>query len=126
MQDINLSVTLWPSFPHFPRFARDKRIASIRLNSAQMSVPELDHELEKIACMNLDKPLYYDIKGRQLRVTEWIQNDSYLDIRLNHAIEVDTPTPVLFKAGADMALLYKVLEDGKRLQFLRWAEVSCA
>lgn len=118
MQDINLSVTLWPSFPHFPRFARDRRISSIRLNSAQMSVPELDQELAKIASMNLDKPLYYDIKGRQLRVTEWIKNDNYLDIRINHAIEVDTPTPVLFKAGADVALLHEVLEDGKRLKFL--------
>ncbi len=118
MQDINLSVTLWPSFPHFPRFARDKRIAAIRLNSAQMSVPELDQELEKIASMDIETPLYYDIKGRQLRVTEWIKNDNFLDIRLNHAIEVDTPTPVLFKAGADVALLHKVLEDGKRLQFL--------
>jgi pyruvate kinase len=83
-----------------------------------MNMVELDTELKKIANMKLDMPLYYDIKGRQLRVTEWIKNDNYLDIRLNHAIQVDTPTPVLFKAGADVALLHEVSEDGKRLKFL--------
>lgn len=117
MLNINLSVTLWPSFPHFPRFSRDERLSSIRLNSAMMSTTELDEELEKISHMHLEMPLYYDIKGRQLRVTEAIPNDNYLDIRLNHAIEVDTPTTVLFKAGADNALLQEVSEDGKRLKF---------
>jgi hypothetical protein len=117
MNDINLSVTLWPSFPHFPRFVRDKRISSIRLNSAMMNMVELDEELEKIARMNLDTPLYYDIKGRQLRVTEYIPNDDHLDIRINHPIDVDTPTPVLFKAGADVALLQELQEDGHRLIF---------
>ena len=118
MLDVNLSVTLWPSMPHFTRFANDKRISSIRLNSAQMSVPELDSELEKIRHMHLKTPLYYDIKGRQLRVTEAIANVNYLDIRINHPIEVDTPTPVLFKAGADGALLHEVSEGGTRLKFL--------
>ena len=117
MLDVNLSVTLWPSFPHFKKFVDDDRVSSIRLNSAQMSVPELDEELDKISKMRVAKPLYYDIKGRQLRVTEAIPNDNYLDIRINHAIEVDTPTPVLFKAGADHSLLLDVSENGKRLKF---------
>ncbi len=117
MLDVNLSVTLWPSFPHFPRFAHDPRISSIRLNSAMMSTTELDEELEKIKRMKLEMPLYYDIKGRQLRITEYLPNADYLDIRLNHPISVDTPTPVLFKAGADVALLREVSEDGRRLKF---------
>jgi hypothetical protein len=117
MQDINLSVTLWPSFPHFTRFAFDKRISSIRLNSAMMSTTELDQELDKIKNMDIKMPLYYDIKGRQLRITEFIPDDNCLDIRINHPISVDTPTPVLFKAGADVALLREVSEDGRRLTF---------
>lgn len=117
MNNINLSVTLWPSFPHFSRFAFDERISSIRLNSAMMSVPELDEELQKIEKMKIETPLYYDIKGRQLRVTEFIPNDTHLDIRINHPIKVKTPTPVLFKAGADVALLQEVTEDGCRLIF---------
>jgi pyruvate kinase len=63
-------------------------------------------------------PLYFDVKGRQLRITEVFKNPNYLDIRLNHPIQVDTPTPVLFKAGADVALLKSVSEDGYRLEFL--------
>lgn len=117
MNDINLSVTLWPSFPHFTRFAFDKRISSIRLNSAMMSITELDQELDKINSMDIETPLYYDIKGRQLRVTEFIPNDNHLDIRINHPISVETPTPVLFKAGSDAALLQEVTEDGCRLIF---------
>lgn len=117
MNDVNLSVTLWPSFPHFEKFARDRRIASIRLNSAMMSIPELDVELDKISRMNIKTSLYYDIKGRQLRITEVIPNDDHLDIRINHPISVDLPTPVLFKAGEDVCNLYKIEEDGTRLIF---------
>ena len=118
MQSINLSVTLWPSFPHFDKFAFDKRISSIRLNSAMMSVPELDQELEKISKMHITTPLYYDIKGRQLRITEVIPNDNFLEMRINHPIQVDTPTVVLFKAGADYALLHEITDGGTHLKFL--------
>jgi hypothetical protein len=117
VQNINLSVTLWPSFPHFKKFAHDPRVSSIRLNSAMMSSTELDIELEKIKSMDIKTPLFYDIKGRQLRIREVIPNDEYLDFRLNHPITVDTPTPVLFKAGADVSLLEDVSEGGYRLKF---------
>ena len=104
------------------QFAFDQRISSIRLNSAMMSNVELDSELGIIKAMwdsNMAdlRPLFFDVKGRQLRITEVIPNTEYLDIRLNHPITVDTPTPVLFKAGADVALLEEVSEDGYRLKF---------
>jgi hypothetical protein len=116
MGDLRLHVTLWPSFPHFPRFAADPRIAGIRLNSAMISQPELERELPAIAKPG-PVPLHFDIKGRQLRVAEVLEDATRLDIRLNHPIKVRTPTPVLFKAGADSALLEKVSEDGRRLTF---------
>ena len=112
-----LLVTLWPSFPHFKRFAYDSRVDGIRLNSAMMSNPELDKELELINQMPGINPLFYDIKGRQLRVTEVIPNKDHLDIRLNHPIEVKTPVVVLFKAGADYAVLDHLEEGGQRLIF---------
>ena len=117
MRNLNLSVTLWPSFPHFDRFASDNRIDSIRLNSAMMNAVELDKELNKIRHSKFSTPLFYDIKGRQLRITEVIPDDDHLDIRLNHPIHVEVPTPVLFKAGADTALLKEITEDGYRLIF---------
>lgn len=118
MYHLKLSVTLWPSFTHFPKFSIDSRISSIRLNSAMMSISELDVELEKIKKMNIEMPLFYDIKGRQLRITEVIPNPYYLDIRINHPIEVSLPTPVVFKAGEDVSLCIKIEEDGQRLIFM--------
>lgn len=115
--DIDLHVTLWPNFPHFRRFAQDGRLAGIRLNSAMISQAELDRELAAFADAGVAVPLHFDIKGRQLRVTEVLPDETRLDIRLNHPIKVRTPTPVLFKAGADDALLERVEEDGHRLVF---------
>ena len=45
---LELLVTLWPSFPHFERFATDTRLHGIRLNSAMITAPEArDPELLK-------------------------------------------------------------------------------
>ncbi len=114
----NLMVTLWPSFSHFGRFVYDPRLSGIRLNSAMISAPELDRELEVIASLGEHAlPLYYDVKGRQLRVVEVHENPDTLEISLNHPISVKTPVPVLFKAGEDHALLGAVTDQGRRLIF---------
>jgi pyruvate kinase len=112
----NLQVTLWPSFPHFPKFAADSRLSGIRLNSAMMHVSELDVELEKANAIKDSVPLWFDIKGRQMRVVEVLPNKENLELILNHPIECPTPQIVLFKAGADFALL-KEIKDGNRLMF---------
>ncbi len=115
--DTELIVTLWPSFPHFQQFANDPRLQGIRLNSAQINCPELETELARLELMKPAVPLFFDIKGRQLRVTEVLLNDQYLDLRLNHPIQVQTPTPVLLKGGQDHALLERLEEGGQRLIF---------
>jgi hypothetical protein len=84
-----------------------------------MSHPELDRELATIRTIGPTVPLYFDVKGRQLRVTEVLENPDYLDVRLNHPIHVPTPTVVLLKAGADAARLGEVSEGGYRLTFDR-------
>jgi hypothetical protein len=117
MPSLKLHVTLWPSMPHFARFASDERLAGIRLNSAMISSPELEKELGVLTSLGTSVPLYFDVKGRQLRIEEVHFNPNFLDITLNHPISVQTPTPVIFKAGADGAILQEVREDGKRLIF---------
>lgn len=112
-----LHATLWPSFPHFDFFANDSRLSGIRLNSAMIDNAELDIELEKIRNNPPANPLWFDIKGRQLRITDVHFNHEYLDINVNHRISVPTPARVLFKAGADEAQLVAIEEDGKRLIF---------
>lgn len=119
-RELELLVTLWPNpedFPHFERFAKDNRLSAVRLNSATISQPELDRDLEYLKSVGSTVPLFYDVKGRQLRVTEVHPNPDYLDITINHPIQVSTPTAVLFKAGEDYALLKRMEEGGRRLIF---------
>jgi len=117
---LELMVTLWPSFPHFQRFSQDARLdGGIRLNSAMIELADLDKEMGLIQeAEPTTVPLYFDVKGRQMRVA-WVDtdNDRFLDLRLNHPIKAKTPTPVLFKAGEDAALLVDITEDGHRLIF---------
>lgn len=115
--NLSLHVTLWPSFPHFDFFANDDRLTGIRLNSAMIDNAELETELERIKVNKPRVPLWFDIKGRQIRITEVHFNPNYLDITINHCISVPTPATVLFKAGADEAQLAAVEDGGKRLIF---------
>jgi hypothetical protein len=111
-----LYVTLWPTFPHFPRFAVDTRLSGVRLNSAMIHTHELDRELETARTVKETVPLFFDIKGRQLRVTEVMPYPDHLELTLNHPISVRTPVPVLFKGGEDHALCTKII-DKKHLIF---------
>ncbi len=111
-RDVELMVTLLPSFPHFAAFAMDARLGGIRLNSAMLTNFDLDRELSLIP-HDVAVPLYFDIKGRQLRITKVHENPEYLDFELNHPIRVDLPTPILFKGGEDSALLVQ-MHDGER------------
>jgi hypothetical protein len=124
---LEFHVTIWPSFDHFPDFARDRRIQGMRLNSAMVETADIDKELGIVAKMRDDAiskcytsscvPLWFDIKGRQLRVREAIDAGDHLELILNHPIQVETPTPVLLKAGSDSALLIEVKDGGKHLVF---------
>jgi hypothetical protein len=117
MKDLELLVTLWPTFRHFYKFATNHNLSGIRLNTAMVKSSEIGDELRWANNIDDKIPLYFDIKGKQLRVTEVVPNRKHLEVILNHPIEVQTPTGVLFKAGADYALLEKVGNDGKRLIF---------
>ena len=112
--NLELYVTLWPDLPHYLRFAQDKRLAGIRLNSAMVAQETVEKWL-KYAVSTAEVPLYFDIKGRQLRIKEVLPNKEHLELIVNHPIEVNTPCPVLFKGGEDCALLKKV--EGNKLIF---------
>ena len=45
---VSLAVTLWPAFEHFLKFANHSEIQGIRLNSAMMSLAEIDGKLKVI------------------------------------------------------------------------------
>ena len=107
---VKLQVTLWPSFPHFNRFVKDDRLQGIRMNSAMIKAPDLKSEISQ-AKGHLGVPLWFDVKGRQLRITEVIADHSHLEIKLNHKIHCTMPTPILFKAGEDAALAVELRDE---------------
>lgn len=115
MTGLELSATLLPTFPHFNKFIDDPRLGFVRMNSAQLDGEELDHELAEAHRFREVKPIYFDIKGRQMRVIKSYPLPDRLELDLNHDISVDTPTTVLFKGGADGCLLDKV--EGNHLVF---------
>ena len=110
-----LRATLFPSNPHFARFASDARFSGLRLNHPLASLEEVDDCLTRVASQGQTVPLWYDVKGRQLRVMESIRRSDHLEILLNHAIDVETPTFVHFKAGRDRGVLARVTDNGRRL-----------
>ena len=113
----DLLVTMCPSFPHFNRFAHDGRVAGIRFNSAMISLNELDKELTHLVRAPTSTPIYYDVKSRQMRILEVGNKDGNLVLTINHPIAVKTPCVVLFKAGADVALLDHIEGNGRVLVF---------
>lgn len=110
-----LMATLFPSNPHFARFANDARFSGLRLNHPLASLSEIEECLARIANLPATVPLWYDVKGRQLRVMESIRHNDHLELLLNHAIDVATPTFVGFKAGRDRGVLANVADNGRRL-----------
>jgi len=81
-----------------------------------IQVQELDEELDIANNIKDPIPLFFDIKGKQLRITEVMSYHDHLELTLNHPITVQTPVPVLFKGGEDHALCLRV-SDKKHLIF---------
>jgi hypothetical protein len=113
---LELSATLLPTFPHFNKYVDDPRLGFIRINSAQLEGEELDKELTLAHRFQDIVPLYFDIKGRQMRVIESYPLKERLELDLNHNISVPTPTTVMFKGGVDGCRLDKVV-NGNHLVF---------
>ena len=55
------------------------------------------------------KPLYLDLKGRQLRIVEW-SSPPYGPIVLNHPVSVKLPAKIYFR-GDEPSMLKKIIGD---------------
>lgn len=112
---IEVMATLWPDMPHWKYFSMHPNLDGIRLNTAMAETKDL-LPLLKDAVEYSIVPLYFDVKGRQLRITKVHHCDGdHLELDLNHPIQVETPALVLFKGGVDECLLLKV--EGNHLVF---------
>lgn len=113
MPKLNLHITCVPSDPHFGEFCSDPNLSGIRMNGLLFRGSDLNTELSGIP-PNTTVPLWFDAKGRQLRVEEAIYFEDHLELVMNHKITgLSLPHPIIFKAGEDWAMVEKI--DGKRL-----------
>ena len=106
-------VTQGPYSSFFEEVALNNLVEGIRLNTI-MPIKDgaLEERLATLAQLTHGKPLWVDLKARQLRVKEFA-NTPYTAVTVSHRIRVDLPTTVCFDNGNLSATLVEV--DGYRL-----------
>ena len=108
--NIKVIVTAPPYATHLAEVAHHTLVDGLRLNTV-MPIKESPLEvLERIA--GLGKPLWVDLKGRQLRVVG-AAVPPFTDVRLSHRIQVKTPVEAWFSDGRERVIVAEV--DGDRL-----------
>jgi hypothetical protein len=110
--DLELHVTLWPSFPFFGGTINDERVDGIRLNGPiTFPIDRIDKDVGYAGYFDTSK-LYFDVKSRQVRVVEAMPYKDHLELKVNHHIGIDKlPADVLFKDGTDYARVVEVKGD---------------
>src|SRR3989338_6232997 len=88
-------------------------VGAVRYNTGMDSPYSPRETLERFLGYSrpLKKPLYVDLKGRQLRIVEWATLP-YGPIILNHKVRVELPARVLFR-GDDICDLKEVVDGNK-------------
>jgi pyruvate kinase len=86
-------------------------VDAVRYNTGVLSPYDPFDTLSRIQLLAepLKKPIYVDLKAKQLRITEW-SSPPYGPIVLNHNIEVELPAKVYFR-GTDYAELREVRDN---------------
>lgn len=104
-------VTLPPYAPFAEEVARHPLVAGFRLNTVMPLAGETPREsLARLSAVG--RPLWVDLKGRQLRVLE-AAVPPFTAVRVSHRLRVPTPCDVFFGDGREAARLLAV--DGDRL-----------
>ncbi len=95
------------------QIASHPRVDVLRYNTGMDSYFDPDETLVLLKQLTerFGKKLWLDLKGRQLRIKEWV-TPGYSEIVLNHAIEVTGPARVHFRGSGWTNLKYA---DGNRI-----------
>lgn len=85
------------------------------MNGLLFKASNLPEQLSKIP-PKATVPLWFDAKGRQLRVEKALYFPDHLELVLNHGISgISLPHPIIFKAGEDWAMVDEIKDGGKHL-----------
>ncbi|MCW8140689.1 MAG: hypothetical protein KIT58_17450 [Planctomycetota bacterium] len=110
-------VTVPPHATFLEEVAAHPLVVGLRLNTVMPVRGPLEAVLERLA--GLGRPLWLDLKGRQLRVAEPAV-PPFTAVRLSHRVRLRTPAVALFGNGREAARVLEVdgdrllLEDGPR------------
>lgn len=114
---ISAIVTIPPYASFIDEVVAHPIVSGLRLNTVMPLKESPRDALERLAKFN--KPLWVDLKGRQLRVTEPAL-PPFTEIKLSHAIKVHTPVDAYFSDGNERVRVAAVeghrliMEDGPR------------
>lgn len=114
---VSAIVTVPPYASFLEEVARHPLVVGLRFNTVMPLTDGKDKVLERLA--SLGKPLWVDLKGRQLRVVG-AAIPPYSELRISHAVRVRTPVDVYFSDGRETGRIVAVegnrliLEDGPR------------
>lgn len=107
---ISAIVTIPPYASFIDEVSAHPIVSGLRLNTVMPLHESPRDALERLAKFN--KPLWVDLKGRQLRVAEPAL-PPFTEIKLSHAIKVHTPVDAYFSDGNERVRVAAV--DGHRL-----------
>lgn len=117
MSPVGVLVTLPPYAPFAAEVAAHPMVAGLRLNTVMPLREPPSAVLERLRA--LGKPLWVDLKGRQLRVVGyWVP--PFTEVRVSHPVEVPCPADAYFSDGREHVRVVAVdgdrliLEDGPR------------
>lgn len=112
---ISAIATVPPYAPFLKEVARHPIVSGLRLNTVMPAKEPLEDLLKRLQDVAEAKPVWIDLKGRQLRTTGYA-TPPFTEVTVSHAISVKTPAIAYFGNGRETATLAAV--DGKRLIFL--------
>jgi hypothetical protein len=117
VSELGVIVTVPPHAPFVGEVAAHPLVTGLRLNTVMPVKGPLEETLGRLAAHG--KPLFVDLKGRQLRVAEPAV-PPFTAVRLSHRVRLRTPARALFGNGREAARVLEVdgdrliLEDGPR------------
>lgn len=106
--NVSAIVTIPPYAPYIAEVAAHRIVNGLRLNTVMPLKESLPDLLKRLS--GYGKPLWVDLKGRQLRVVG-AAIPPYTDVQLSHAITVDTPAWAFFSDGRESVEVIGVSGD---------------
>ncbi len=108
-------VTVPPYAPFIREVSRHPVVSGLRLNTVMPVKESLEEVLKKLQDQSEGKPVWIDLKGRQLRTVSYA-TPPFTEVKISHQISVNTPVTAYFGNGREHATLSSV--DGDKLIFL--------